>query len=315
MQKIPCVIYSIYYYAVMSIPRLIVILGPTASGKSDLAVEIALKFGGEVVSADSRQVYKGLDIGTGKITSAEMHCVPHHLLDVADPREQYSVARYKRDAEEAIDVILSRGKLPILCGGTGFYIQAIVDNRLPPETPPDKALREELGRKTRRELFCLLQKIDPNRAKSVDSKNPRRLIRAIEIARHLGFVPEIPAVSSKYDTRKIGIRTDKEILRDSIAERLKNRFAEGMIEEAKRLHENGLSFERMDELGLEYRHLARHLQGNLSREDMEKELLPKIWQYAKRQIQWFQRDEQNKWLSLAEKPEIFAAVEDFLEKW
>lgn len=295
----------------MSIPKILVILGPTASGKSDLAVEIALKFGGEVVSADSRQVYKGLDIGTGKITAGEMHGIPHHMLDIADPREQYSVSLFKRDAEKAIDDILSRGKLPILCGGTGLYIQAIVDNVLPPEIPPDETLRAELAQKTPDELFFMLQKFDPHRALTIEPKNPRRLIRAIEIARQLGSVPKLPEHSKKYDALQIGIRTDKETLCERIETRLLKRLREGMIEEVAELHKNSLSFERMGELGLEYRYLARYLQGKITLEELKKELATKIWRYAKRQMTWFKRDARIRWVTLKEKRRIFSAVEEF----
>jgi tRNA dimethylallyltransferase len=298
----------------MSISKIIVILGPTASGKSDLAVDIALQYDGEVVSADSRQVYAGLDIGTGKITPPEMRGIPHYLLNVADPREQYSVAHYKRDAEKAIDDIFSRGKLPILCGGTGLYIQAIVNNILPPEITPDKDLREELAVKTADELFLILQNIDPTRAETIDAKNPRRLVRAIEIARSLGSVPKIPEMPKKYETLQIGIKTDAETLRSRIETRLEKRLNEGMIEEAEELYKNGLSFERMDELGLEYRYLAKYAQGKITREDVKNELAVKIRQYAKRQMTWFKRDERIQWFILDEKAKIFEAVEHFLEK-
>jgi tRNA dimethylallyltransferase len=297
----------------MSIPKILVLLGPTASGKSDMAVEIALQYGGEIVSADSRQVYAGLDIGTGKIMMLEMRGVPHHLLDVVtDPNKQYSVAHFKRDAEKAIDGILSRGKLPILCGGTGLYIQAIVDNVLTPEIVPNTALREELASKTADELFRMLQKLDSKRAETVDSKNPRRLIRAIEIAKSLGAVPKLPERSPKYDSLQIGIQTDKETLRARIEIRLGKRLAEGMIEEVAELHEKGLSFERMDELGLEYRYVAKYLQEKITREEMKKELATKIRQYARRQMTWFKRDKRILWFPLDKKPDIFAKIEEFL---
>lgn len=295
--------------------KIIIILGPTASGKSDLAVEIAQKWNGEVISADSRQVYRGLNIATGKITVPEMHGIPHHLLDVADPHDQYSVSHFKRDAEKAIDDILLRGKLPILCGGTGLYIQAIVDNVLPPEIEPDKKLREELAAKTTDELFTLLQKIDPKRADTIDAKNPRRLVRAIEIAHRLGIVPKLPDTRKKYEALQIGIQTDKETLRARIETRLKKRFAEGMLEEAVELHSNessgGLSFERMDELGLEYRYLAKYLQGKITSEEMKEELATKIRQYAKRQMTWFKRDTRIFWFPLEKKEEIFTKVKEF----
>lgn len=299
----------------MSIPRIIVVLGPTASGKSDLAVEIALKFAGEVVSADSRQVYAGLNIGTGKITVPEMCGIPHHLLDVTAPGEQcdrYSVSHFKRDAEKAIGDILLRGKLPILCGGTGLYIQAIVDNMLPPEIAPDKNLRTELAAKTVDELFSLLQKLDPKRAETIDAKNPRRLIRAIEIASRLGVVPKIQDTSKKYEALQIGIQTDMKTLQSRIETRLEKRIAEGMIEEATELHKNGLSFERMDELGLEYRYLAKYLQGETATKDMKNELATKIRQYAKRQMTWFKRDARIFWFTHEERREIFTKIKEFL---
>lgn len=298
----------------MSRSKIIVILGPTASGKSDLAVEIALQYDGEIVSADSRQVYKGLDIGTGKITASEMRGIPHHLLDVANPTEQYSVAHFKRDAEKAIDDIISRGKLPILCGGTGLYLQAIVDNVLTPEIVPNTALREELSSKTVDELFHMIQKLAPKRAETVEAKNPRRLIRAIEIAQSLGTVPKLPQRPKKYDSLQIGIRVDEETLHSRISERLEKRLINGMLEEAKRLHEGGLSFGRMDELGLEYRYLAKYLQGEITREELKKELAVKIRQYAKRQMTWFKRDKRIQWFSLQEKPALFKKIEEFTAK-
>ena len=138
-------------------PKILVILGPTASGKTALSVELAKKFNGEIISADSRQVYKGMDVGTGKVTKREMKGIPHHLLDVADPRKRFTVADFKRQAEKAINEILSRGKLPIICGGTGYYIQAVVDGITPPEVPPDKKLRSELEKKSADELFKILK--------------------------------------------------------------------------------------------------------------------------------------------------------------
>lgn len=302
-----------HYHINMSISKVAVILGPTASGKSDLAVEIALKFNGEIVSADSRQIYRSLNIGTGKITVDEMHGILHHLLDVADPREQYSVARFKRDAEKKIDDILSREKFPILCGGTGFYIQAIIDNIPPPEIEPNETLRKELAVKTSGELFTMLQKMDPGRAATIDSKNPRQLVRAIEIAQSLGKVPKISAAPKKYDVLQIGIRTDKETLHARIVARLEKRLETGMIEEATKLHQSGLSFERMDELGLEYRYLAIYLQGKITLENMKKELSAKIRQYAKRQMTWFKRDTRIRWFTLEEKEKIFTKIELFLQ--
>ncbi|HPB60447.1 MAG TPA: tRNA (adenosine(37)-N6)-dimethylallyltransferase MiaA, partial [Candidatus Paceibacterota bacterium] len=172
-------------------PKIVVILGPTASGKTALSIKVAQKIGGEVISADSRQVYKGLDLGTGKVTKKEMGSVPHHLLDVASPKRKFSVARYQKLANKKITEIIKRGRTPIIVGGSGFYIQAIVDNLILPDVPPNPKLRLELQGKTIHELFSILKKIDPQRAKNIDENNPVRLIRAIEIGKALGQVPKL----------------------------------------------------------------------------------------------------------------------------
>lgn len=276
--------------------KIIVIVGPTASGKSDLAVEIARQTNGEVVSADSRQVYRGLNIGTGKITKREMRGVPHHLLDVCSPKKIFTVAEYQKLATKAIDDILSRGKLPIICGGTGFYIQAVVDGIVLPEVAPNAELRAKLEKKSLTDLIKILTKLDPVRAKQIDQKNPRRLIRAIEIATKIGKVPKIKT-SAKYDPTFIGIKIEEVELKKRISDRLARRIKQGMINEAKKLHDNGLSWKRMEELGLEYRFLAEHLQGKISRDEMIEQLENAIWQYAKRQMTWFKRDKRIKWNS------------------
>lgn len=276
-------------------PKIIVIVGPTASGKSDLAVRIAKEKNGEVISADSRQVYKGLDIGTGKITKKEMKGVPHHLLDVVGPKQTFTVALFKRKAEKAIKDILSRGKVPIICGGTGFYIDSLVFDMDIPEVPPNKELREKLEKKSLEQLFKELQKLDPERAVEIDSKNKVRLVRAIEIAKAIGKTPKIRK-SEKYDVEWIGIDWSDEILKERIYTRLVRRIKGGMIKEAQILHEKGLSYKRMEVLGLEYRYLARFLKNEITREEMISELSTKIWQYAKRQRMWFKRNREIKWI-------------------
>lgn len=298
----------------IAFPKILAVLGPTASGKSDLAVLLALRFNGEVVSADSRQVYRGLDVATGKITKEEMCGVPHCLLNIANPAERYTVSHFKRDAERAIDEILSRGKLPIICGGTMQYVNAVTENFITPEIPPDGALRSELSKKSNGELFAELSALDPHRAERIDRNNPRRLVRAIEIARVIGSVPQIPDVPKKYETLKIAIKTDTETLRDRIKERLEKRMALGMIKEAKKLIADGLSFERMKELGLEYRYLADFLEGKISEEKMKEEIFFKDWQYAKRQMTWLKRDAEIRWFTLSESEAIFTLVQNFLGK-
>jgi tRNA dimethylallyltransferase len=287
-------------------PQLIVIVGPTASGKSDLAVELALaqENGAEIISADSRQVYKGLDIGSGKITAAEMKGVPHHLLDVADPRDQFTVVQYVELAKKAVEDIRARGKTPIIVGGTGFYIHALIDGVMLPEVPPNKELRAELSLKSTDELFEQLKKLDPERAAEIDSRNPRRLIRAIEIASELGAVPKTASKPLPYTVKFIGLDVKPEILRARIRARLMKRLSTetggGMIAEAEMLHKNGLSFERMEELGLEYRYLSLLLQKKMTLDEMTEKLETEIWRYAKRQLTWFKRDPRIEWQPIRE---------------
>lgn len=278
--------------------KVLVILGPTATGKSSLAIKLAKKFNGEIISADSRQVYKGLDIGTGKVTPKEMRGVRHHLLDVASPKEIFTVAEYQKLANRAIEKILSSGKLPIICGGTGLYIDSIVSGKTFPEVPPNLVLRKQLEKKSTSQLFALLKKLDPRRAKEIDANNPRRLIRAIEIAKKLGSVPRLEAQPpSQYKVLKIGLNLPADKLKKKIAIRLFARIREGMIGEAKRLHQNGLSWKRMNSLGLEYRYLAKYLNSKISKEEMTTRLQNEIWHYAKRQMTWFKRDKNVKWFS------------------
>jgi tRNA dimethylallyltransferase len=286
----------------MQKPLALVVLGPTASGKSTLAVELAREFDGEVISADSRQVYRDLDIGSGKITKAEMAGVPHHLLDLADPRETFTVADYQKLAREKMAEILARGRLPIICGGTGFYIQSMVDNLALPEVPPDEMLRVRLLTFSTDELFEKLKELDPKRAETIDRNNPHRLIRAIEIATALGQVPpKLKDTECPLNFVQIGLNPKPELLRQKIHDRLFSRLDTGMIGEAKALHAAGLSWERMEALGLEYRYLARLLQNKITREEFETELELAIWHYAKRQLTWFKRDQTIKWVnSLAE---------------
>jgi tRNA dimethylallyltransferase len=180
--------------------KIIVILGPTASGKSDVAIKLAQKFNGEIISADSRQIYRGMDIGTGKVTSAEQKMATHHMLDVADPNDEFNISHFKKLAEKMIEDILKRGKLPIICGGTGFWIKSIVDNVHLPEVKPDKELRNMLRNKSAEELFEMLEKLDIERAEDIDAKNKVRLIRAIEICKALGSVPKIKTTNKKLKT-------------------------------------------------------------------------------------------------------------------
>ncbi len=278
--------------------KLIVILGPTASGKSALGVNLARLFNGEVISADSRQVYKGLNIGSGKITKKEMQGVKHYLLDVTNPSRKFSVAQYQKLAMAAVKNVHQRSKLALLVGGSGFYIQSIVDGITIPEVKANWKLREKLSRLKVQELFEILKKLDLERAKTIDAKNPVRLIRAIEI--NLGTGKPVPKLSrealAKWDVLQIGIKKAPEELKKLIAKRLQKR-QKGMIAEVKKLHNNGLSWKRLEELGLEYRFVAQYLQGKISQQEMMETLQKESWQYAKRQMTWFKRDKSIHWIT------------------
>jgi len=269
-------------------PKVLVVCGPTATGKSDTAVDLALKLNGEVISADSRQVYKGLDLGSGKITQEEMRGVPHHLLDVADPEEIFSVSDFVVLGIEAIEDILKRGKLPIICGGTGFYIDALIHNTQFPEVQSDQNFRSKLESKSLDELQNMLKEKDPNRFMTIDSKNKVRLVRALEIIESNGLVPAIER-EIKYDAGYICLDFPNPVLHERITKRLYNRLEKGMLNEAFILHKNGLSFKRMKDLGLEYKYMAMHLSEEISHKEMCEQIILKSIQYAKRQRTWFKK--------------------------
>ncbi|MCG2694528.1 tRNA (adenosine(37)-N6)-dimethylallyltransferase MiaA [Candidatus Parcubacteria bacterium] len=319
----------------MNKDKILVILGPTSSGKTDLSVELARKFNGEIISADSRQVYKGLDIGSGKVTKKEMRGVPHYLLNIANPKRAFIVVQFKEKAEKIIKDILKRGKLPIVAGGTGFYIQAIVDDVILPRVKPNLKLRKELEKllkenkeKAIKEMCKRLKKLDPRRFKEIDQKNPRRLMRAIEIATTLGKVPPIKeklainlelgvtsllgTPSSKWEVLQIGIKTDDEVLKERIEKRFRKRVKAGITAEAKKLHEQGVSWKRMNEIGLAHKHIAKYLKGEISKEEMILNSIKEERQYAKRQKTWFKRDKRIQWFELKEENKIEKEVEKFL---
>lgn len=277
--------------------KIIVILGPTASGKSALAVKIAKQVNGEIISADSRQVYKGLDIGSGKITKKETHGVPHYCIDLVSPKKIFTVVDFKKCADEAIEKIFAKNKIPIIVGGTGLYIQAIVNNVVFPEVKPNWKLRKRLEKKTTEEMFAALKKLDPKRAKTIDPKNPRRLIRAIEIAKSLGKTPNLDIQCPSWGFLQIGIKPPDKILKKNIEKRIKNIMKRGLIKETQKLRDSGLSWKRIYELGFEYKYPALFLQNKVSKEEMFAKMLLENWQYAKRQMTWFKRDKKIKWIS------------------
>jgi tRNA dimethylallyltransferase len=317
----------------MSKSTVLVILGPTSSGKSALAVKLAKKINGEIISADSRQVYKGMDIGSGKITKTERQGVPHHLLDVVSPTKIFSVAKYQKLARAKIDEIVARGKLPIICGGTGFYIQSVVDNLVLPKVPPNKMLRAKLLTFSTEQLFEKLKRLDPERAQNIDARNPHRLIRAIEIATVLGKVPllrqGVALGNSQGDALisfiQIGIKLPPEKLQQKIHQRLLSRMKSGMLAEVRLLHKSGVSWKKLESFGLEYRYIAKFLQKQscnfrvasepvsrrVKREEIAtllNELEQAIWHYAKRQLTWFKRDQRIHWVK------NYSEASDFWQK-
>lgn len=325
------------YSALQELPNVLVVLGPTASGKSELAVTLALRLrsgqakkrygikGAEIISADSRQIYKGLDIGSGKVPGKWRNAkgnmsfvykgIRHHMIDFVNPRRQYSAAQYQKSASKILYTLLANGYLPIVCGGTGFYIDALLSGSSFPAAIPNPKLRRTLEKQSASALFAQLRKLDPQRAKTIDRHNKRRLIRAIEIVRATGNqVPSLisaeggrarlPATGGngrirEFDVLKIGIQLPSETLRVRIHERLMKRLRQGMIAEVKKLHTpppgGSLSWKRLDDLGLEYRYVSHYLRGTLTKEKMTRTIEYESWHYAKRQMTWWRRDKDIAW--------------------
>ncbi|MBI2100675.1 MAG: tRNA (adenosine(37)-N6)-dimethylallyltransferase MiaA [Candidatus Vogelbacteria bacterium] len=283
-------------------PKIIAIVGPTASGKSALAVRLARKFNGEIISADSRQVYRDLDVGSGKLGVRERDGIKHHLLDVASPKRIFTAVRYKKLAEKAIKDVVRRGKLPIFCGGTGFYLDAVLGRVIILPVPPDHQLRARLERLGAEKLFEKLKILDPARAEKIDRHNRRRLIRAIEITtaplKGSTLTEKGRTLFRNYsDVLKIGLKMPDDNLKTRIKKRLRRRLKRGLIAEVRRLRaRGGLSWQRLDGFGLDYRYVSRYLRGLLTKQEMISQLETAIWHYAKRQMTWFKRDQNINWV-------------------
>jgi tRNA dimethylallyltransferase len=274
------------------------IAGPTASGKSARAVEEALARGGEVISVDSRQVYRGLDIGTEKTSREEMRGVPHHLIDILDAREPYGAGDFVADATRLTEEIRARGALPILAGGTHFYFDALLHG-LPEDTPPDFALRSELENISTEELYARVSAQDPRRAAELDPANRRRLVRALEIVARHGSVPfrnpshpQKSAIaqnsgwsSARYEVEWIVLDVPREELRARIDARLADAFRRGLVEEVRRVRQE-VGDARLNELGLEYRVVGAYLRGERTEASLIPALSAKLWHFARRQKAW-----------------------------
>ena len=284
--------------------KLIVIMGTNASGKSGLGVELAARYGGEVVSADSRQVFRGLDLGSGKITQEEAKGVPHHLIDVCDPGDFFSMADFQRLAYAAIDDILSRGKIPFLVGGTGLYVDAVAEGYELSNIEPDLALRAHLETFETPALYDMLKEKLPDT--EIDPKNRNRVMRALERLAADDYHPG--RRTPRYETLKLGVTWPREALKARIDERLERRLRQGMVQEGQGLLDAGVSPEFLMKLGLEYRYLTRYLQGELGYDQMVLELGNAIKKFAKRQMTWFRREENLHWLDMAQDPAAQAAA-------
>lgn len=282
------------------LPKLVVVLGPTASGKSALGIVLAQRCSGEIVSADSRQVYRGMDIGTAKITPEEQALVPHHLLDVADPREVYTVSQFQQQANAAIDAILGRDHQPFLVGGSPHYIQAVVDHLDIPHIPPQPALRASLEAQPLETLLAQLEELDPRGATVIDRQNPRRIIRALEVCLVSGkpFSEQRGRGDPLYTSLLLGIEWPRQELYKRIDARVDERMRQGMVQEVRDLLAEGISHERLEALGLEYRFISRLLRGEFASESaMAEKLKYAIHDFTRRQLTWFRKDKRIVWIA------------------
>ena len=312
------------YLSNTSMKKLLVILGPTATGKTDLAIKLAKKFNGELVSADSRQVYKKLDIGTGKLPGKfkslkkekkkwVIDGVSVYMYDMISPDKQYTVANYVKDANQAVEDVIKRGKLPIIVGGSGLYIRALVDGLSNLNIPFDKKLRKELEKLDRLSLQEKLKLTSFKKWATMnysDRQNPRRLIRAIELA---SVKVEIRK-TKKYNVFKIGLNASREILYQRADERVVSRINQGMIEEVRSLRARGLTLKRLQQLGLEYGVLAEYLKGKIKTEkDLIRILQFRIHDYIRRQLTWFKKEKNVQWFDIEKK--IYIEVEKLARQW
>lgn len=270
--------------------NLVTILGPTATGKTTLAAHLAARINGEVISADSRQVYRGMDLGTGKdygdyfVDGVE---VPSHLVDIEDAGVHYNVYRFQNDFIRVFEKIRSRGRMPVLCGGSGLYIEAVLKNYRLIEVPPNRELRRELEGKSLAELTAILKAMKPRLHNETDVETDRRAIRAIEIEKYYAGHPQMNSEMPEVRSLNIGVQFDRETRRRRITERLRQRLESGMLEEVRKLLDSGLTPEQLIYYGLEYKYLTLHLTGELSYDEMFAQLEIAIHQFAKRQMTWF----------------------------
>ena len=275
--------------------NLICILGHTAGGKTSIATQLAYQINGEIISADSRQVYKQMDIGTGKdlreyIVNGKQ--IPYHIIDIVPPGSKYNIYEYSKDFQKAYDIVISRGSTPIMCGGSGLYIESVLKNYNLIKVPPNNTLRKQLEGKSLEELGNILSNYKTLHNTS-DTDTIKRAIRAIEISEYYRYNTKKSAESSSLNYFVAGIFYDRDTRRKRITARLEQRLNEGMIEEAQNLHKNGISYQTMEYYGLEYKYMAWYLSGKINRNEMFEKLNTAIHQFAKRQMTWFRKMERN----------------------
>jgi len=296
-------------------PRVIVIVGPTASGKTSLSIELAKELNGEIISADSMQIYKKMTIGTAKPTEEEKQGIPHHMIDIIEPNEEFNVAMYRKMAEEKIEEILSKNKTPIIVGGTGLYIDTLVNGIEFQEIDNDFKYRKQLEEQVQINgadwLFEELQKIDPEAAKVIEKNNIRRVIRALEIFKVTGKTKteiDIESIKgSKYDYIIFGLLWDREELYNRINLRVDIMVKDGLIEEVKSLIEKE-GFSKTALQGLGYKEVVDYLEEKMSYEEMVEKIKMETRRYAKRQMTWFKRNKDILWLNAKDKKEMFSEV-------
>ncbi|HOY39836.1 MAG: tRNA (adenosine(37)-N6)-dimethylallyltransferase MiaA [Bacteroidales bacterium] len=275
--------------------KLVCLLGPTAGGKTKLAAWFCERVGGEIISADSRQVYRGMDIGTGKDISdyyVEGMLIPYHLIDIRNPGEKYNIFEFANDFKRVYKCISDVGKLPVLCGGSGLYIESVIGNYQLLAVPTNDELRKKLQGKTLQELGIILSTYKKLH-NHTDTDTIKRAIRAIEIADYEKLHGKVMQSEPEFNNLIFGIAYDRETRRERITARLKERLGQGLLEEGRQLLQNGLSLEDMEYYGLEYKYMALHLSGRLSLDEMAEKLNTAIHQFAKRQMTWFRRMERN----------------------
>lgn len=289
--------------------KIIIILGPTSSGKTKLAVKLAKKFNGEIISADSRQVYLGMDLGTGKegrkkIVDGEpsrvLNNIPQYLIDIKKPEEQFSVSEWQKSANQLIEKISQKGKIPLIVGGTGLYLTALTEGfSLPPATRQSLILRKKLEKKPLADLLAKLKTVDPKTYQKIDHHNKRRITRALEVSLTADrpFSELTNRTKPPYQILKIGLQLPRPLLYSLIDQRLDKRIRQGLIQEVKKLHQAGLSWPRLESFGLEYRWTSLFLQGKITREEMTTKLKFASHHLAKRQLTWWRRDKAIHWIN------------------